>query len=357
MIYVLYGSDAFSRTEALRTLKGDLGVGAEGDTTVTAFDAREATPQEVLAACDTVPFLGQRRVVILEGALRQARGGGRRRRPRSAEPKTAANGEMGPWGVLVEYAGRMPEQTVLVLVDDENVNKDLLDTLKPFAAVKSFQAPDKRRPKEIAEWVQSRARAMEPPLQIDGRACGLIADRVGSDTWIIASELNKLAAYKPGEKIQEADVRALVADVRDQEGYLLADAVADGKAAVATRLLHRMLANEAVPAVLMLTIENRYRRLAGAREMVDAGATGSSIGSRLGMAGYGLERLLDQVSRNPMERVRWALDRIAQADFDVKQGLYEYEMGLELLVQELAAPDAERRPSQRLSATPAASSW
>jgi DNA polymerase III delta subunit len=92
--------------------------------------------------------------------------------------------------------------------------------------------------------------------------------------------------------------------------------------------------------------------------MVDAGATGSSISTRLGIGSpYGLERLLDQVSRHPMERVRWALDRIAQADFDVKQGLYEYEMGLELLVQELAAPDAERRPAQRVSAMPAGSSW
>jgi len=352
MIYVLYGSDSLSRSEALRGLRAELGLGDAMDSNVSAFDAREATPQQVLAACDTVPFLGERRLVVLEGALRRERGGGRRRE-RSAEPEAEA--EMGPWGVLVEYARRMPEQTALVLVDGESVNTPLLDALKPFAKVEAFQAPNKQRPREIAEWVQTRARSMG--LKIDGRACALIADRVGNDTWMIASELNKLAAYKPHGTIQEADVRALVADVRDQEGYLLADAVADGKAAVATRLLHRMLANEAPPPVLMLTIENRYRRIAIAREMLDGGATGSAIGKRLGIGSpYGVERLLDQAARYPMERVRWALDRIAQVDFDVKQGMYEYEIGLELLVQELAAPDAERRPAQRVSATPAGSS-
>jgi DNA polymerase-3 subunit delta len=351
MLYILYGSDSFSRSEALRALKTELGVGDSGDSNVTAFDAREATPQEVLAACDTVPFLGERRLVILEGALKKARGGGRRPRSRNAEPE--AEDGMGPWGVLVEYAGRMPEQTALVLVDGDSVNTVLLGALKPLAKVTSFALP---RGKDVAAWVQARARATG--LSIGGRACALIADRVGSDTWMIASELTKLATYKGDGAIEEADVRALVADVRDQEGYLLADAVADGKAAVATRLLHNMLAKEAVPAVLMLTIENRYRRIAVAREMVDSGASGSSIGTRLGIGSpYGLERLLDQVSRYPMERVRWALDRIAQTDFDVKQGLYEYEMGLELLVHELAAPDAERRPAQRLSATPAGSSW
>jgi DNA polymerase III subunit delta len=352
MIYVFYGSDSFSRTEALRALKAELGLGAKGDSNVTTFDAREAAPGEVIAACDTVPFLGERRLVIVEGALRQARGGGRRRRPRRTEGE--ADGGLGPWGVLVEYAGRMPEQTVLVLVDDQNVNAELLAALKPLATVESFQAP--RQQKEIAAWVQARARAMG--LTINGRACSLIADRVGNDAWMIASELTKLATYKPGGPIQEADVRALVADVRDQEGYLLADAVADGKAAVATRLLHRMLSNEGVPPVLVLTIENRYRRIASAREMIDAGATGSSIGSRLGISSpYGLERLLDQVSRYPMEQVRRALDRIAQVEFDIKQGQYDYEIGLELLVHELSAPEGGSRRDHRVSAMAAGSPW
>jgi DNA polymerase-3 subunit delta len=214
MIYVLYGSDSFSRMEALRALKAELGVVEPGDSNVTEFDAREASPQEVMAACDTIPFLAERRVVVLEGALRQARAGGRRRRSRGAEPDTDAG--LGPWAALVEYAGRMPEQTALILVEGGNVNGELLKALKPLAKTESFQAPDSRRPKEIAEWVQSRARAMK--LDIDGRACALSADRVGNDTWMIASELEKLAMYKPGERIQEADVRALVADVRAQEG-------------------------------------------------------------------------------------------------------------------------------------------
>jgi DNA polymerase III subunit delta len=353
MIYVLYGSDSFSRTEALRALKVELGVGEGLDSNVTTFDATETTPQEVMAACDTVPFLAERRLVVLEGALRGVRGGGRRRRSRGAEAEPDAG--LGPWGVLVDYASRMPEQTVLILVDGQNVNADLFDALKPLATIKSFQAPPQNRPKEIAAWVQERARSMG--LAIDGRACSLIADRVGNDTWMIASELKKLAAYKPGEAIQEPDVSALVADVRDQEGYLLADAVADGKAVVATKLLHRMLSNEAVPPVLILTIEHRYRRIAVAREMVDAGATGSAIGTRLGIPSpYGLERLLDQVSHYPMERVRRALERIAQVEFDVKQGQYDYEIGLELLVHELSAPEVGARRDQRVSATPAVSS-
>jgi hypothetical protein len=41
-----------------------------------------------------------------------------------------------------------------------------------------------------------------------------------------------------------------------------------------------------------------------------------------------------------MPRVLWALDRIAQADHDVKQGLCDEELSLELLAHDLSAPDA-----------------
>ena len=74
--------------------------------------------------------------------------------------------------------------------------------------------------------------------------------------------------------------------------------------------------------------------------MVDRGESGRNIAARLRIENpYALERLLDQVSRYPMPRVIWALDRIAQADYDVKQGMIDQEeLSLELVVHDLSAP-------------------
>lgn len=354
MLYILYGSDSFSRREALRALKRELDADGSLEANTAEFEASQAAPAEVMAACDTVPFLGGRRLVVLEGALSQAPASGRGRRSR----RTPAEGEAetvepGPWQALVEYAGRLPETTTLVLVDGGSVDESLLEALRPFATVERFSLPG---PREVTGWVQARARARG--LEIDGRACGAIADLIGNDTGMLASEIEKLATYAAGERITEKDVKSLVADVRDQEGYLLADAVADGKPAVATKLLHQMLANDRHPAQLLLTIEHRYRRIAVAREMVDAGATGSAIGSRLKIEkSFAVDRLLDQVHRYPSARVRWALDRIAQSDQDVKEGLNDENVSLELLVHDLASPATVSGSNpQRVSAA-AGSSW
>src|SRR2546428_456718 len=240
MIYILYGSDSFSRAEALYAVKAELDEDGMLSANTTRLDARQATPRDVFAACDTLSMFGSRRLVILEGALGHAAGTSRSRQSKRKPAELAV--ERSPWWALVDYAARMPEQTVLVL--------------------------------------------------------------------------------------------------EHGEGYRLAHAVGDGKAAEATKVLHDLLAKGRPAAVLLLTIENRYRRIAVAREMVDRGENGRDIAARLRIENpFALERLLDQVSRYPMPRVIWALDRIAQADFDVKQGILDQEeLSLELLVHELAEP-------------------
>jgi DNA polymerase-3 subunit delta len=344
MIYILYGSDSFSRSEALRALKSELDADGSLESNTAEFDADQVSPAEVIGACDTVPFLGGQRLVLLEGALSQAQAPGRGRRPRRA-PGEGEVDTQGPWQALIEYARRIPETTTLVLVDGGSVDESLLDALKPFATVERFALPG---PKEVAGWVQSRARVRG--LAIEARACSLIAELVGPDTGIIASEIEKLVVYANGDRITVADVKALVSDVSDRAGYLLADAVSDGKPAEATRLLHQLLKRDHVPPVLLLTIENRYRRLAVARQMMDETATGAQIGGKLRMSGYGLERLLDQASRMSIDRVRWALDRIAQSDQDVKEGRLDERLSLELLVQDLASEASRATRSQRVSA-------
>jgi DNA polymerase-3 subunit delta len=354
MLYILSGSDTFSRNEALRALKQELDTDGSLESNIAEFDAKQVSPAEVIGACNTVPFLGGRRLVVLEGALSQAPGAGRRRPAKGKAPADSEDASgRGPWWALAEYAAQMPETTALVLVDGDGVDAELLEALRPSATTSRFSLPAQR---DAAGWVHRRARAIG--LAIDGRGCAVLAELIGNDTGMLASELDKLAIYAAGERITEKDIRSLVADVRDQEGYLLADAVADGKPAVATKLLHQMLASGRHPAQLLLTIENRYRRIAVAREMADAGATGAAIGSRLKIEkAFAVDRLLDQVRRYPSAGVRWALDRIAQSDQDVKEGRYDENVSLELLIHELASPaTASGSNPQRVSAV-AASSW
>ena len=174
-------------------------------------------------------------------------------------------------------------------------------------------------------------------MKIDVRATRLLAELVGSDLWTLAGELDKLAAYADGQPVGEDDVRTLVSAARELEVWDLLDAVVEGRPAVAFKQLRRLIAQGRNVGNLLATIQGRYRRLALAREMLDAAASAARIGERLGASGYGLERLLDQASRYPLSRLRAAFRRLLEADVAIKRGIYDEELSLELLVQDLAA--------------------
>ncbi len=334
MLYVFHGPDSFSRNEALRELKIELDADGMLATNTIVFDARQASPAEVIAACDTAPFLGGRRLVIVEGAIQGS--GGRRRRRKPSEEE--ADAPAGPWEALLRHVPEMPQSTTLVLVDGDATVGGLLDSLGGTAVVRRFNLPGRN---EAAGWVQRRARALG--IKLDGRAARRLAECVGSDTWLLAGELDKLAAYAGGEIIHEEDVRLLVTKVREEPGYLLADAVADGRPAQALRLLQELRGQGQVAGPLMKTIGTRYRRLAVAREMLDDGATARAIGERLGVSGYALERLAEQAASVSMAGICDALVRIAEADADIKRGVYEEGVSLELMVHDLAAAGASPR--------------
>ena len=89
-------------------------------------------------------------------------------------------------------------------------------------------------------------------------------------------------------------------------------------------------------------IQRAYRQLAIAREMLDSGASSTEIGQRVRLRGFPLDKLIDQASGHTAEAIRVAYARMVQADLDIKTGVFDLELSLELLVTDLATSKARR---------------
>jgi DNA polymerase-3 subunit delta len=348
MLYIIYGSDPLGRREAFEKLRAELDKDGSLATNTLTFDARTAKPQEVISACDTVPFLGDSRLVVVEGVLRSAsrfkkaaKRGGKEMpvRPPASEDGSEQDGaedeDAGRWLVLQEYVPHMPATTTLVLLDEDiTAGNPLLKALGPLGKVEHCQQPSER---DLPGWVMARSKKIG--LKMDAPAAKLLAELVGQDAYMLASELDKLLAYSAGEVVREADVRELVSRAKEHKGYELADAVVAGQGARAARMLQEMLEDGQPTQLILATIAGRYRRIAVARDMLDRGESGSAIAARMGIKmGYGLDRLIEQAERMPVSAVRSAYKRLIEADLDVKRGLMDDDrLALELAVQELAS--------------------
>ena len=330
MLYVLYGRDDFSLREELTRIKGELDSDGMLSSNTDVLDGREVSPEQLMAICDTMPFLSAHRLVVVEGLLK--------RFDPPERPRRGARGARGGssealerWRGLAEYAQRMSDTTTLVLVDEELSDKNpLLEALRSAGQVREFPAL-----RAVLPWILERAQSKG--IDISPAAARLLADLVGNNLWVLASELEKLAAYAQGRRIEGADVRALVSEARQVNIFAMVDAIVEKRAAVALRLLRQLTTAGAEGSYLLAMVVRQYRFIIQARELMTAGLPTREIGQRLGVTSpFVLQRILDQAQRYSLSRLKAAYRRLVEADAGVKRGQYGEEMALELLVHDLA---------------------
>jgi len=70
MFYILHGEDEFSRAEQVAAFKEKIGDATVRDFNVTVLDGRKLTLAELRLAADSVPFMADKRLVVVEASAR-----------------------------------------------------------------------------------------------------------------------------------------------------------------------------------------------------------------------------------------------------------------------------------------------
>ena len=334
MVHILYGKDTFTAHEALEEIARALDTDGQLADNTVHIDGASAKPDDLLAVCQTIPFLGNHRLVVVHGLLARfeapARGRGRgKRRAADSEDESA----LGGWQPFVDALPALPETTTLVFVDgDAGARNALLAALRKHAQVQEFKPLAQA---DVATWINRRAERYG--LSLQARAVAALAGLVGNQLWTLDSELQKLAAYANGAQVGEAEVRELVSLARDPSVFAMADAVIEGRARDGVDLLHRLLSEGEPPQRLLAMIARQYRLLLLAKELLEARVRAPEISARLQVQGFVIQRLLQQAPRYTLPKLQQAYRMLLDADLSVKRGIQNDEAALELLIFELAA--------------------
>jgi DNA polymerase-3 subunit delta len=328
MLYVLYGQDDFSLSQAVGKIKADLGDRETVAANTTNLDGQRLPLGELKNKCDTAPFLCSHRLVIVEGLL--GRFDAKQSKLRSRKGKSG-NG-LAEWEEFDSYIEHMPETTVLMLVDDEvKGNNPLLKKISSLAEVRTFPL---LRGKDLKAWIRQRVK--REGGDITPQAVNLLAELIGGDLWAMDGEIQKLLLYDQQRPISEDDVRQLVSCVQEANIFALVDAVAEGRTQLAQRLLHRLYDEGVAPTYILTMITRQFRLIAVATDL-GKGLSRPQIQDRLGLkSSYALDKTLAQAKLYDLERVERAYDKLLETDLAIKTGRYSDRLALELLVAELA---------------------
>lgn len=329
MLYILSGQDDFSLEQALEEIKRGIGDRVAVETNTTTLEGRQVTLEQLRAACETAPFLAEKRLVVIKGLLDRFEAKNRSRRRKK---NASAAGRQDEYKAIGAYIAGIPDSTVLVLVEGWiRSTNPLFKTLAPKARVKAFPF---LRDAELKQWIQKRV--ADEGGSISPQAAVLLTKLVGSNLWIMASEINKLILFTSGRRIEEADVRAVTSRAEQASAFTMVDAILEFKAGEAERLLQQLLQGGAAPAYLLVVLTRQVQMVVRAKELAGQRMPRAEIQSRLGLTSeFALKKTLEQAGRYPLGRLKEVYHSLLEADLSIKTGRYGGELALNILIAEL----------------------
>lgn len=342
MIYFFLDADDYLLSRRLSELRAAMGDPEMADLNVTELAANQTDAADILYHAGTMPFLADRRLVVVRDFLSQLD----KRMGASKSAESAAHNEATR---LFAEMGDLPASNDLVFIDkgvdkrrqlwkgfsgEKGATPGLAELISSRRIVaEELGTPDTR---QINGWIARTAK--EEGIAIDGQAVQLLANFVGPNLRQQASELEKLSLYADGRSITAADVRLLVND--NSEGLIwdLTDALSQRDGRKAMRSLYDLRRGDANPFYLLTMMARQYRILIKVKDAMNRGSNNENeIAREVKESPYPVKKAMQQCRGYRMDELEAVLDRLLRADFAMKTGA-DAETEIEILVAELTQP-------------------
>jgi DNA polymerase-3 subunit delta len=304
--YLVAGEEPLLRDDALAALRGAALADAAVDFNLDRLDGDSLKPGVLTDAVRTLPVMAARRLVIVEEPAGRRAGRG----VADALPELVADLAVDGPTVLVAVAARIDRRSRWV-----KAFGDALVACDPPA-----------RAREVATFIQQEAALQE--VSLERGVAELLAERTGPQLLLLRQEIAKLALLAgPGRKVTRAHVAAGTVDVAEEPIWDLTDAIGEGRAADAVRLLTRLSSAGAPAPVVLGSLVSHFRRLLR-----------SAHGGRIAGPPFVRKKLDGQARRYGARRLRASLDAIHETDLAIKgAGGLRPELALERLVIALSS--------------------
>ncbi len=328
--YLLRGDDSTRIKEVIAGFQAGLGDTSMADLNTTRHDGESLSFETLQADALTMPFLADRRLIIVENA-------------RTFLAKMAKDRAQD----CLDLFGNLPETTALVMVvEDQQAKKrgerywehgkayawlsDWIREHNDQSLLIDCALPDEE---DMPSWILRKAKELGGGFKPD--AARLLASYVGNNTLRAQNEVLKLITYVGDRQVvEEADVSLLTAQEQEGNIFTFTDALGERNSKAAMQQFMLLMEDN---DLLELTgmIHRQFRLLIQAREILDGGGKSQDIEQELGVLGFVARKLSDQARRFSIRQLLEIYDRLLRIDLDMKSGGTPGDVAYELLIADL----------------------
>lgn len=321
-VLLFYGREDFLIEWAVSALLEEYVNTACMEMDFSRLDGSVVTPDQIRSNCETLPFLSEKRVVLisefklLEGA--KVKGFD------EAEEKS-----------LADYIKNLPESCLLVMTaENADKRKKLFKTISECGSSYDFCKLDEKALKSFIEKRFREAGKLIKPSVIAEliSASGYFDKETDYTLYHFVNDLKKIIAHNDGPEIRLEDVTDTVSGNLDSNVFNMVDAISRDRKDEAFQLLHNLLTSGEKEYKLLALICSQFETILSVKEMKEEGKSFQDMRNILAIHEFRIKRAAMFAEKYSLSHLRRVLQNAYEIDKNIKTGLLESTLALEMFI-------------------------
>jgi len=313
-IYVVAGKDESLVGARAQELVDGLLDAQQRMTALLSVEGDEAIVSEVLDELKTVPFLADKRVVLVK----------------NAEGFVSKHRE-----ILERYFEKPANTGILILtVASWDARTRLAKMLPKTGSLIAMEAPPKwKLPEHLVQYAAAKYK-----IRLNRDAAEMLVELIGEELSPLYNELEKLILFARDEKVIRADhVESLTGHHRIYGAFEVIDATTAGNAGQAvTRLRNMFEQDKSAEYSVVGAFAFHLRRMFQAKALLEKRISPTDVAKQLRIW-YNKDRFFAQLQRITLSQIAAFLEELAAVDYATKTGQAQAAVAIEQLVLKLAS--------------------
>lgn len=283
------------------------------------LDGITTTFYDVMNACETLPFMGEKKVVLVY-------------RANFLKDKTdSENSKM--YNEISKYLKNMPEHTILIMYylfndkrDTPKKSRRLTALDKVSKVVHCDKLKKDRYYKKVEDVFKSRGKSIG---KIELR---YFAEKVQNNFDIIKREADKLIAYTNGREITKLDIDKLIPNKSEDDIFDLIDFISQRNVEKALDLMDELLFKADQHMLIVTNIENNFKRLYEIKVLMSKGKRADELASRFRLPTFIIEKLMRQCNKFTIKQLQELMIICLDTEKKIKTSGIDKKTEMELML-------------------------
>ncbi|MDQ0216805.1 DNA polymerase-3 subunit delta [Oikeobacillus pervagus] len=323
-IYLLFGKESFFIKETKRKLLENVLTEEEMDFNFSSYDLEETPIELTLEDAETLPFLGERRLVFLHNPIFLT----------AEKSKDKAEKMEHHLKKLEKYLEEPAPFSVIVFIapyEKLDERKKLTKLLKKKATVLEAK---KLNEQELKKWIVEIAKRNE--IEMSNEAIEQLLILAGTDLLQLTNEVEKLSLYASNTgKIDVEMVQKLTSRSLEQDIFSIVDRILKRKIDEALRIYYDLLKQKEEPIKILAIIASQFRLIYQVKELSRRGYGQPQIAGAIKVHPFRVKLAAGQARDFSEQELMRIIDLLAQCDYEMKTSSMKKEMIIEMLLFKL----------------------